>query len=102
MNIMSRLRHPNIVEYFGIEVHRDKVYIFQEFCEGGTLAALLENGKVEEEVICQMYAHQLLEGLHYLHLNNVVHRDIKPDSEFSSGQSLYFVVFFSEKDLFNK
>ncbi|KAI8461431.1 STE protein kinase [Phakopsora pachyrhizi] len=80
MNIMSRLRHPNIVEYFGIEVHRDKVYIFQEFCEGGTLAALLENGKVEEEVICQMYAHQLLEGLHYLHSNNVVHRDIKPDN----------------------
>ncbi|KAI9602210.1 hypothetical protein KEM48_000779 [Puccinia striiformis f. sp. tritici PST-130] len=80
MNIMSLLRHPNIVEYFGIEVHRDKVYIFQEFCEGGTLAALLENGKVEEELICQMYAHQLLEGLNYLHSNNVVHRDIKPDN----------------------
>jgi len=61
-------------------VHRDKVYIFQEFCEGGTLAALLENGKVEEELICQMYAHQLLEGLNYLHSNNVVHRDIKPDN----------------------
>lgn len=81
MNIMSCLRHPNIVEYFGIEVHRDKVYIFEEFCEGGTLAALLENGKVEEEVICQMYAHQLLEGLDYLHSMSVVHRDIKPDSE---------------------
>lgn len=80
MNIMSLLRHPNIVEYFGIEVHRDKVYIFQEYCEGGTLAALLENGKVEEEVICQMYAHQLLEGLHYLHSMDVVHRDIKPDN----------------------
>ncbi|MBW0465975.1 hypothetical protein O181_005690 [Austropuccinia psidii MF-1] len=80
MNIMSLLRHPNIVEYFGIEVHRDKVYIFQEFCEGGSLAALLENGKVEEEVICQMYAHQLLEGLNYLHSNNVIHRDIKPDN----------------------
>lgn len=28
-DVMSMLSHPNIVEYFGIEVHRDRVFIFQ-------------------------------------------------------------------------
>lgn len=28
-DVMSMLNHPNIVEYYGIEVHRDRVFIFQ-------------------------------------------------------------------------
>ena len=28
-DVMSRLSHQNIVEYYGIEVHRDRVFIFQ-------------------------------------------------------------------------
>lgn len=80
MQIMSLLRHEHIVEYYGIEVHRDKVYIFEEFCEGGSLTSVLEHGRIEEEIMCQVYTQQLLLGLAYLHERNIVHRDIKPDS----------------------
>lgn len=80
LRVMEMLRHPNIVEYYGIEVHRDKVYIFEEFCQGGSLAALLELGRIEDEHIIQVYTMQMLEGLAYLHSKGIVHRDIKPDS----------------------
>ncbi|KAF9023402.1 hypothetical protein BDZ89DRAFT_1069890 [Hymenopellis radicata] len=80
LSVMEMLRHPNIVEYYGIEVHRDKVYIFEEFCEGGSLASLLEHGRIEDEEAVQYYTMQMLEGLIYLHSQNVVHRDIKPDN----------------------
>ncbi|KAI0724236.1 kinase [Cerioporus squamosus] len=80
LQVMEMLHHPNVVEYYGIEVHRDKVYIFEEYCQGGSLAALLEHGRIEDEGILQVYTLQMLEGLAYLHSQGVVHRDIKPDN----------------------
>lgn len=78
MNVLEILNHPNIVSYQGIEVHRDKVYIFMEYCSGGSLAELLEHGRIEDETVIMVYALQMLEGLAYLHEAGVVHRDIKP------------------------
>lgn len=83
LSVMEMLHHPNVVEYYGIEVHRDKVYIFEEYCQGGSLAALMEHGRIEDEGIIQVYTMQMLDGLAYLHSRNIVHRDIKPDSEYS-------------------
>jgi mitogen-activated protein kinase kinase kinase len=81
MGVLEVLDHPNVVSYYGIEVHRDKVYIFMEYCSGGSLASLLEHGRIEDEQVIMVYALQLLEGLAYLHESGIVHRDIKPESE---------------------
>ncbi|CAI4587328.1 AIF_collapsed_G0031940.mRNA.1.CDS.1 [Saccharomyces cerevisiae] len=35
MSVLEILNHPNIVSHYGVEVHRDKVNIFMEYCEGG-------------------------------------------------------------------
>ncbi|KAI7883718.1 hypothetical protein K492DRAFT_175043 [Lichtheimia hyalospora FSU 10163] len=81
MKVMDMLNHPNIVQCYGIEVHRDKVYIFMEYCENGSLESLLQHGGyIQDERYIIGYTHQLLRGLVYLHENNVVHRDIKPDN----------------------
>lgn len=85
MNVLEVLDHPNVVSYFGIEVHRDKVYIFMEYCSGGSLAGLLEHGRIEDEQVIMVYALQLLEGLAYLHESGIVHRDIKPESKSASN-----------------
>ena len=81
MRVLQALDHPNIVSYFGIEVHRDKVYLFMEYCSGGSLANLLEHGRIEDETVIQVYALQMLEGLANLHESGIVHRDIKPESQ---------------------
>lgn len=84
--VLEVLDHPNIVSYYGIEVHRDKVYIFMEYCSGGSLASLLEHGRIEDETVIQVYALQMLEGLAYLHQSGICHRDIKPESTFNPNQ----------------
>ncbi|CCF57450.1 hypothetical protein KAFR_0C04590 [Kazachstania africana CBS 2517] len=80
MNVLEMLNHPNVVQYYGVEVHRDRVNIFMEYCEGGSLATLLEHGRIEDELVTQMYTLQLLEGLAYLHESGIIHRDIKPEN----------------------
>ncbi|KAF7789549.1 hypothetical protein EIP86_000495 [Pleurotus ostreatoroseus] len=83
LSVLAMLHHPNIATYFGIEEHRDRVYVFQELCAGGSLAGLLTRqpqGRIEDENILQVYAMQMLEGLVYLHSVGVVHCDIKPEN----------------------
>ncbi|SCV04048.1 LAME_0H15324g1_1 [Lachancea meyersii CBS 8951] len=80
MSVLEMLNHPNVVQYYGVEVHRDKVNLFMEYCEGGSLAQLLEHGRIEDEMVTQVYTLQMLEGLAYLHQSGVVHRDIKPEN----------------------
>jgi mitogen-activated protein kinase kinase kinase len=82
MRVLETVDHPNVVSYYGIEVHRDRVYMFMEFCSGGSLSNLLEHGRIEDEQVIMVYALQLLEGLAYLHEIKIAHRDIKPESEF--------------------
>ncbi|KAF8334242.1 uncharacterized protein EI90DRAFT_2970647 [Cantharellus anzutake] len=100
LSVMEMLQHPNIVEYYGIEVHRDKIFIFEEYCKGGSLASLLELGRIEDETVLQFYTIQMLEGLAYLHLRNVVHRDIKPDNILlDHNDTIKFVDFGAAKIL---
>ncbi|KAK3301117.1 uncharacterized protein B0H64DRAFT_370282 [Chaetomium fimeti] len=80
MRVLETVDHPNVVSYYGIEVHRDRVYMFMEFCSGGSLANLLEHGRIEDEQVIMVYALQLLEGLAYLHELHIAHRDIKPEN----------------------
>ncbi|TLD34790.1 Ssk2-type MAP kinase [Venturia nashicola] len=94
MGVLQVLDHPNIVQYYGIEPHRDKVYIFMEFCDGGSLAGLLEHGRVEDETVIMVYSLQMLEGLAYLHERNVVHRDIKPENILLDHDGLIKFVDF--------
>ncbi|KAH8835953.1 kinase [Flagelloscypha sp. PMI_526] len=100
LRVMEMLHHPNVVEYYGIEVHRDKVYIFEEYCQGGSLAALLEHGRIEDERIIQVYTMQMLEGLAYLHSQGVVHRDIKPDNILLDGMGVLKFVDFGAAKIF--
>ncbi|EAQ92574.1 hypothetical protein CHGG_00809 [Chaetomium globosum CBS 148.51] len=76
MRVLETVDHPNVVSYYGIEVHRDRVYMFMEFCSGGSLAKMLEHGRIEDEPVIMVYALQLLEGLALPARDTYAHRDI--------------------------
>lgn len=77
ITLLSRLRHPNIVQYYGSETVDDKLYIYLEYVSGGSIYKLLQDyGQFGESAI-RSYTQQILSGLAYLHAKNTVHRDIK-------------------------
>ncbi|EOY23248.1 Kinase superfamily protein isoform 2 [Theobroma cacao] len=77
ISLLSRLWHPNIVQYYGSEKVDDRLYIYLEYVSGGSIYKLLqEYGQLKEPVI-RSYTQQILSGLAYLHSKSTVHRDIK-------------------------
>ncbi|XP_027174593.1 mitogen-activated protein kinase kinase kinase 18-like [Coffea eugenioides] len=81
-SLISELSSPYIVKYVGCDVttENDKpLYnLLMEYVPGGTLSDQIrkQGGPLEESMI-QVFAHQILQGLDYLHLNGIVHCDIK-------------------------
>ncbi|KAL6549961.1 hypothetical protein OROMI_020449 [Orobanche minor] len=75
--LLSRLRHPNIVQYYGSEMVDDKLYIYLEYVSGGSIHKILQEYGHLGEAAIRSYTQQILSGLAYLHTKNTIHRDIK-------------------------
>lgn len=79
LGIYKELTHPHIVSYLGHDYIDNALYIYLEYMPGGSIAEVLSQYGPLDESLIATYAHELLEGLEYLHTREpmVLHRDIK-------------------------
>jgi serine/threonine protein kinase len=78
INVISSLRHPNIVLYIGASIDKDDYYMITEYLPRGSLFDYMRKEKskfTEREQI--NIAYEMAVALNYLHSRSVVHCDLK-------------------------
>ncbi|XP_032232180.2 mitogen-activated protein kinase kinase kinase 1 isoform X2 [Nematostella vectensis] len=93
--ILARLKHPHLIKCLGATRHTGHFNIFLEWMAGGSISMLLSKYGPFEEAILIRYLRQILQGVSYLHENQVVHRDIKGANILvdSTGQDIRIADF---------
>eukprot|EP01113_Clastostelium_recurvatum_P033065 TRINITY_DN4331_c0_g1_i4.p1 TRINITY_DN4331_c0_g1~~TRINITY_DN4331_c0_g1_i4.p1 ORF type:complete len:1183 (+),score=146.93 TRINITY_DN4331_c0_g1_i4:53-3601(+) len=90
VEVMRPLNHSNIVRYLGTQIEDGepdtdaksgdvpkRLSVFLEYMPGGSIASLIAKFGPLSESVVRSYTRQILQGLAYLHMNQIAHRDIK-------------------------
>ncbi|GAB5030459.1 agc pdk1 protein kinase [Nannochloropsis oceanica] len=103
--ILSRLRHPNVIELYHAFQDYTCLYLLLEYCPGGEVWQRLQaDGGGEASVgvpgsFARFYAREVICGLSFLHGRGIIHRDVKPENMVLTAKGrLKLIDFGSAKD----
>ena len=84
---MKLVQHPNVVRLFEVIDTSTKLYLIQEFGDGGDMYDyIMKHSDGLDERHAKIYFRQIVDAIKYCHDLKVVHRDLKPEN----------VVFFQQ------
>ncbi|XP_053860071.1 serine/threonine-protein kinase PAK 2-like [Vidua macroura] len=77
--VMKEYKNPNIVTYLESYLVNEDVLVVLEYMDGGSLADVVSMKRMAVGHIATV-CRECLQGLAFLHANQVIHRDIKSDN----------------------
>ena len=94
IRILTSVKHPNIVKYIDLKKTKNHWYLITEFISGGSLTDILHKymamyQRPFPEDIVQHIMRQIVSAVQYLHLNRIIHRDLKLDNILLNFASEY-------------
>ena len=92
--IISRLKHPNIIKVIDILEDLENYYIIMENCPKGELFDYIVAHRYLSEKEASIFFYQLINGVEYMHSQNIVHRDLKPENLLLTENKLLKIIDF--------
>ncbi|ORX63111.1 Pkinase-domain-containing protein [Hesseltinella vesiculosa] len=77
VELLKNLSHVNVIQYVGVIQNKSNVNIILEYAENGSLSSTLRAFGAFPEKLVASFCVKILNGLEYLHANDVVHCDLK-------------------------
>ncbi|QCD82556.1 integrin-linked protein kinase 1 [Vigna unguiculata] len=80
VNLLVKLRHPNIVQFLGAVTDRKPLMLITEYLRGGDLHQYLKDKGALSPATAINFSMDIVRGMAYLHNepNVIIHRDLKP------------------------
>lgn len=78
--ILKGIAHQNIIQYYNYYENASVCFIVMEYVGGGDLCTFVQKHGAIGEASAKLWFRQIVEGVRFLHSNNIVHRDIKPEN----------------------
>ena len=79
-NLLSKLKHPFIVNMHFAFQDFSKLYLVMDLLTGGDLRYHIAKIKTFTEIQTKFFLANLIIALEYIHSQKIIHRDIKPEN----------------------
>ncbi|XP_060517415.1 serine/threonine-protein kinase polo [Cylas formicarius] len=77
IHIHASLQHKNVVQFYSFFEDKANIYIVLELCKKRSMMELHKRRKALTEPETRFYMRQIIEGVQYLHHQQIIHRDLK-------------------------
>ncbi|BAY28861.1 serine/threonine protein kinase [Nostoc carneum NIES-2107] len=86
--------HPQIPKFYEYLEENQEFYLIQQYIQGNTLSKKIKSRQKLEEPEVIKILDKLINILLFVHSNNIIHRDIKPDNIIVDDHDNLFLIDF--------
>lgn len=91
--LMTEFEHTNVIKAYSYGYRDGMYYTHMEYCEAGSLLDVIAAYRFTDEQAAKIVM-QVARGLHFVHMQKVLHRDIKPQNVMMTSDWIPKLVDF--------
>ena len=91
---LKLLNHPNIIKIYEVIENDSSFFIIMEYAIGGELFNYIVLKEKLSEKETSFFFYQIIQGVRYIHLKKICHRDIKLENLLLSNKNIIKIIDF--------
>ena len=80
LKMLQMLKHDNVVDFQEAFIYKKNLFLVFEYVEKNLLEVLEKSPDGLNPKLIRSFVFQMCKAVHYLHINNMIHRDVKPEN----------------------